>query len=149
MDSKQDFDVLLNRAIEFAQQCLEKYDGFIAFAGATKVNGAGAAIAADPRKQPMAEDSDEEVDDEVVKAMLLDSLRKEASSGELRATFICYDTNVRDENGEETSVIAISLEHKDGRCGQIYLPYCKMDDGHYGYADLISVPAKPQIFVKR
>ena len=77
--------------------------------------------------------------------LLVSGLR--ARRADYRAVAICWDGKIRQVDTEEVSdAVIVFLEHADGEAVNIYLPYQKMADGTYDYADLLGTEAQPRVF---
>ena len=148
MENREDKDQLLNQALEFAQQCLKRYGGFIPFAGAISNDGKGICIAADPREEISVEVGNEKVEHDEVREMLIKGLTRGAQKGEYRATFLCYNASVVDLHGKKMDVVAVNIEHIDGIALTVFLPYCKKLFGGYAFSEVVAQPAEQKIFVK-
>ncbi len=68
-------------------------------------------------------------------------------AGGLQASAICYDGRVTVPGKEKQDAITILLEHANGECVTIYLPYAKKFLRGYQYGDVIGTAAEKKIFI--
>jgi hypothetical protein len=69
-----------------------------------------------------------------------------APKGGLQAVAICYDGRVAVEGEPKKDAITVFLEHSDGDCVTVYLPYRKRKLRGYVYEDVIATAAEPRVF---
>ena len=110
-EAQADLDGLLNAALPFAQQMLDKNGEFYPFGASVALDGKHAMVAAEPGQ------GEHPKSDEVL-ALLLDGIR--AQRQELRAVALAAD--VRVDGGD---AVRVELEHRDGHALAVLLPYKK------------------------
>lgn len=130
---KKDGDELLGFLVPFAQQCLDKYDGFNPFAaGIRTATGEVEAVAVIP---------DEE--NHFIKV-----LREAAEEQKFRATGLCSNVEVEIGPSKETwPAIKIAVDSREGMPVDCYIAY-KKTQGAYSFADLVGSAGTTWIFRK-
>jgi hypothetical protein len=134
-----DLDRLAGWCIPFAQDCLKKRGQFYPFA---------ATIQSDGELGPLAIDdgNDKPAPSEMI-AGLTELIRGMVPAGGFQASAICYDGRVTVSSKEKQDAITILLEHANGECVTIYLPYAKKFLRGYQYGDVIGAAAEKKIFI--
>ena len=133
-----DFDALLDPLLSFAQEQLAKRGGFLPF-GASVTRDGEVALAAGYAGQPQT--SPQEVID-----LLAQGFRKDAAGGRIRATAICVDARVVPPGSKEkTDAVCVQLEHAEGQCIEVYLPYRQGQQGPE-YGDLFVGAGDARVF---
>jgi hypothetical protein len=129
---QKDGDELLGFLVPFAQQCLDKADGFNPFAAGVTAAGKVVAVAAIPEEEEH----------------YIRVLREAAARKKFRATGLC--SNVEVEIGpskEGRPAIKIALDSLEGMPVDCYIAYEKAR-GAYSFADLVGSAGKTWIFRK-
>jgi len=138
-EAKADFNALLEFLMPFAEQMLKKHGEFFPFGAAVTTAGEVTAQA--------AYDGNETPESAEVVAALTQGFQASAKAGEVRATGICYDGRITQENGKKTDAIIMSLEHVSGCATRTYVPYSKGFFGGYRFGALVAGLDDPKIFV--
>lgn len=107
--AQDDLDGLLDAALPFAQQQLERYGEFLPYGVAVGVDGTQRMIAGDP-------DGGEHPASLDVLAVMVDGLRSQRD--ELRAVVLVSDVRLA-----ESDAIRVELEHREGAALAVFLPY--------------------------
>lgn len=134
-----DLDSLWNSLFPFAQQMLAKRGAFYPFGASIKADGQMVMNAADtgsehPEPTQMLE-------------LLIAGFRREAAAGSVRAAGMCLDVRVTPPNSSEKSdAICAQLEHAEGQCVDVFLPYKKGFLGRYKFGDVFATPRESRIF---
>ncbi len=134
-----DLDRLLEYCVPFAQQQLKKRGEFYPFA---------VQILAEGELNPVAIDDGVEtpVPSEMITAFI-DLFRHFAPQSALEAVAICYDGRVTVPGKEKQDAITVFLEHSNGECVTVYIPYIKKILRGYQYEDVIGSKAERRVFV--
>lgn len=133
-----DFDALLNPLLSFAREQLAKRGGFLPF-GASVTSDGEVAMAAGYSGQEQT--TPVEIIDRLVQGF-----RRDASGRRIRATGICVDARVVPPGStEKTDAVCVQLEHAEGQCIEVYLPYRKGPQG-LEYRDLFVGAGDPRVF---
>lgn len=136
---RQDLDSLLGSLLGFAQQTLNRYGEFYPFGAVLTTEGevvlqGGQLIGTDrPPSQAIIN-------------LILDGVRSQANTGEIRAAGICYDVRMTLPDGTATDAIDVSLEHRSGLSVLVSQPYAKRRLRGFEYRELIAQPGEPRIF---
>jgi hypothetical protein len=134
-----DLDTLVNSLFPFAQGMLAKHGAFFPFGASLKSDGevvlaAGDAGETHPESVAFVE-------------LLVDGFRKAASSHAIRAAGVCLDVRVVPPNtSKKMDAICARLEHAEGQCVDVYLPYEKNWLGRLKFGGIFSAPGEARIF---
>lgn len=107
--AQRDLDDLLNIALPFAQQMLDKHGEFFPYATVLEQNGSPKMVAADPGTGEQPDSTD-------VLALLLDGVRADRDG--IRAAALVSDVRLSD-----TDAVRVELEHREGHALSVFLPY--------------------------
>jgi hypothetical protein len=137
--SRPDLDALLNALFPAARELLDKNGAFHPIAASMRQDETISMVAADMgREDPEPP--------EVIEGLLA-ALRQSAASGEIRAAGICLDTHATlPDQGIDTDAICARLEHADGDCVEVYLPYKKGLLGRRKYGDVFATSGERRVF---
>jgi hypothetical protein len=137
--SRADLDELLPVLFEFAQLMLSESGEFFPFAAAMKRVGQIQSIGGyTGDEHPLSQDL---ID------LLVESLRRDAAAGTIRASGICMDVRtIPPGSSEKSDAICARLEHEDGEAIDVFLPYCKTLFGKFKYAAVFATPGNPEVF---
>jgi hypothetical protein len=137
--SRPDLDALLNFLLPAAQEFLSKYGEFHPFAAKVGPDGSVVAFTGHTGEElPEAAD---------LIALLLDGFRQQAGAGQVRAAGICINaTVVRPGQPDKVDAICAQLEHQDGECVDVFLPYTNERPGEYKYGELFASAGEPRVF---
>jgi hypothetical protein len=72
--------------------------------------------------------------------------RNEGLREGLEAVAICYDGRVSVDGQTKKDAITIFLEHNNGECVTVYVPYSKKVFRGYSYEAIIASAAEPRVF---
>jgi hypothetical protein len=136
-----DLDRLLNFCLPFAQDQIVKQGSFHPFA---------ATVQRDGQVTPLAVPTDDEHPEaQATIEEFVRILKEMAMNRRFLAGAVCYDSKVtsKDDPQREKNAIAVALEHENGECMTVYLPYRKKYFGGYRYAAVMSVSAERRLFV--
>jgi hypothetical protein len=114
--AKAECEQLMNAALPFAQQMLERHGEFFPYGQAINSDGKVVSVAAhDEREHPPSED---------VIRQLRQVFSAEAKSGKYKATALIYDVRVQlPTTGMKSDAIAVALDHRDNYSVVVFLPY--------------------------
>ena len=131
--AQDDRDGLLNAALPFATQQLDKSGEFFPYGAALNVAGESRMVAADPNQGDHPEST------AVLQAMI-DGLRRERD--DLRAVALVADVRVSDGDA-----VRVELEHREGHALAVLLPYKRKRFGRgIEYGSLTAGAASSQIW---
>jgi len=137
-----DLDTLLNPLLSFAQQMLAKQETFLPFGASMRSDGEIAMAAGyigEGRSEPV----------EIID-LLVQGFWAEASADAIRAAGICIDMRVVPPGGtEKTDAICAQLEHAEGDCIDVYLPYKKGWLGRLKFGQIFAVSRDSRVFATR
>lgn len=66
-------------------------------------------------------------------------------NGKARAIGVAEHVTITPEGGSSTSAIKVLLEHRDGLCVAVYLPFEKQRLGGYAFGQAFTVAATPEV----
>jgi hypothetical protein len=136
---RDDLEALLDPLLDFAKDMLRKSGEFFPFGAVMTTDGDVRLVGADSgSEQPP---SQELID------LLVQGMRSQAASGDIKAAGICFDGLVRGQDGTATDAVVVSLEHRAGDSVKTYLPYSKGRFTGLNFGDLSAGPGDHQIFV--
>jgi hypothetical protein len=135
---RDDLDTLLDPLLQIAQDMVRKRGEFFPFGNVMKTDGEVALIAgySGSERPP----SQELID------LMVDGMRSQAASGDIRAAGVCYDVRVRSEDGTPTDAIAVALEHRAGDTVLVLMPYSKGRLTGVRFGDLTAAPGEHRVF---
>ena len=137
--ARADLDALMSALMPFAQRMLSKHGEFYPF---------GAAIDRDGQVRLMAgsAETDRPLANQVIDALVA-GFRQAAVAGEVRAVGLCFDARtIPPGSDDKVDSIVLELEHADGDCILVALPYSKGLFGRMKYGDSFAASSKPRIF---
>ena len=136
-----DLDALLSPLLTFAQQMLSKQGTFFPFGASMKSDGQIAMAA--------GHTGDERPDPVAVIELLVNGFQEQAATRVIRAAGVCIDMRVVPPGAsEKTDAICAQLEHSEGQCVDVYLPYKKGWLGRFKFGEIFASPRDGRIFVK-
>ncbi len=134
-----DLDALTNHLLALAKQQISRRGGFFPFAASMTVNG--------EIRLATSYDGDEHLETMALVDFLLKGLRHDAETGKIRAAGICVDTRVASSPGAEKSdAVCAQLEHADGLCVDVFLPYYKGFLGRVEFEPTFATSRESRIF---
>ncbi|WP_174875594.1 hypothetical protein [Vogesella oryzae] len=135
---KTECENLMNAALPFAVQMLQKHGEFFPYGAALKTNGEIASVAGyDGREQPPSND---------IIHMLKEGFVKGATSGEYRATALVYDVRVAlPSTGTKSDAIAVSLNHRDNYSVNVFFPY-QLTNGQLSFGTAFEQEGDADVF---
>ncbi len=137
--ARPELDSLLNWLFPAAQQLLEDQGSIYPIGAVVRKDGDVVAYAADAGKEHP--ETSEIID------LLLKGFREEANAGSVRAVGICLDTFViKPGEIEKRDALCAQLEHEDGECVDVFLPYRKRFLGRYAYDQVFAGPGEARVF---
>ena len=77
--------------------------------------------------------------------LLHEGLRAEVKMGNARAIGVAENVTIKPEGETTTKAIKVLLEHKDGLCVALYLPFKKKLFGGYVFGTPFTVAAAPEV----
>ncbi len=131
-------DELVNYCIPAAQSLLKKNGEFYPFSAAIRSGG---------ELNPTAiYDGNEHPRPSNMIDQLIALFRRPDQQGDIEAIAICYDGRVKLEGQENKDAITIFVEHKNGECVTVYMPYKKGVIRRYVYDAIIATVADRRVF---
>lgn len=141
MPPKEELEQLLNAGLPYAQDMLEEHGEFQPF---------GAVMDPDGEIQMVAGHSDDEVlRADAAIAILMEAFLEGAAENRYKAVALFSNVTIEmgdDGNSEEATAIQGNLEHSDGYCVDVFLPYVSAGDAPVEYRQLVASPREGQIF---
>jgi len=135
-----DLDELLNAVLKMAEVLLAKQGAFLPIGAVMLSNGeirhVGAQIEGEeyPGAQSLME-------------LLVETFRKEAAAGRLRAAAVSYDVlTIPPGKSKKQDAICCSLEHCFGEAVDVFKPYVKTGDGTFQFEEVFAVKRTPSFF---
>ncbi|MEM9789912.1 MAG: hypothetical protein AAF842_05845 [Planctomycetota bacterium] len=125
-------DAVLTEAIDLAQHLLSKNGEFFPFGIRAIESGELIHVHGyTGEEQPPSND---------IIDLLKSAFLKEAGAGEIVAAAICYDVTLRssDTNEPSTDAVCTHLEHVEGECFVVYLPYTNEGDNVFTYGEVFA-----------
>lgn len=113
---KAECENLMNSALPFAEQMLQKHGEFFPYGAALKATGEILSFAGyDGHEQPPSND---------IIRLLKEGFIKGAKSGEYKATALVYDVKiVLPSSSKKSDAISVSLNHRDNYSVTVFFPY--------------------------
>ena len=138
--SRAESQQLMNAALPFAEQMLEKHGEFFPYGLALNTEGKIVSVAGHSEKQqPQASEIIQ-----IIKSGFIEG----AKLGQYRATALVYDVRVAlPSSGNKSDAIAVSLNHKDDYSVIVHLPY-KIEAGKITFGELFAIRGENDIFNK-
>lgn len=140
--AKDDFEQLVNAGLPHAQEMLREHGEFYPF---------GAVLMPDGKINMVAGPAHEEVPPvETVIAFLMEGFRAGAAELDYKAIAIFSNVNVsfgQEPIPEETAAIQAGLEHRDGNCVNVFLPYSG-EGAEALFGELVAAPREGEIFAE-
>jgi hypothetical protein len=135
---KAECENLMNTALPFAEQMLQKHGEFFPYGAALKENGEIASVAGyDGRELPPSND---------IIRLLKEAFVKGAKSGEYRATALVYDVKITLPSSEQKSdAIAVSLNHRENYSVVVYFPY-QLNQGQLTFGEVFAQKGEADVF---
>ena len=141
MSVEDDYNALLNGAIDVATDFLSQHSEFPPFAMAMQDED-GELFHIEPEGE-----EGEELDSETVMAAMAAGLRDDARGGRWRAIALVADVTLEDDGGEAvTAAIHVAMEHRDDDPVSAVLPYA-IDGEQVELDELIAEPGEAVDFV--
>jgi hypothetical protein len=136
-----DLDRLLKYCLPFAQDQILQSGAFVPFAASLQRDGEVSALAVNDGKWQLEAQAMIGEFTAILKDM---AVRRRILGGA-----ICFDSKVgkRDDPTRKQVAIAVSLEHENGECMTVYVPYRKKMLGGYKYEPIIAVASDRKLFV--
>jgi hypothetical protein len=136
-----DLETLLNPLLSSAQQMLAKQGTFLPFGASLRSDGEiamAAGYVGDEHPEPVA-----------IIELIVRGFQEEAAMGTIRAAGVCVDMRVVPPNGtEKTDAICVQLEHAEGDCVDVYLPYKKGWLGRFKFGQIFAGSREARIFAR-
>lgn len=114
MNGRKEVETLLNEGVPYARELLGSHGEFVPFGAVMDGDGEIALVTTE------GEDSDAKLHVE----SLVTSFRSGAGEGRVRATAIFVNVEIQpDGDAESSDAIQVALEHSDGYCADVLIPY--------------------------
>jgi len=127
--SNPHFDSLLSFLLGFAGNILPSQDSVAPFA---------AAVTGDGKIQPMAAYEGERGSTQGLVDLLIEGMRAAVDAGKIVAGGLCTDVRVQPPNGAAlVDAINVHLEHENGECVDVFLPYERHPPTSYATANCL------------
>lgn len=135
---KAECENLMNTALPFAEQMLQKHGEFFPYGAALKENGEIASVAGnDGREVPPSSD---------IIRLLKQGFTKGAKSGEYKATALVYDVKVTlPSSGKKSDAIAVSLNHRENYSVVVFFPY-QLNKGQLTFGEVFAQKGEAEVF---
>lgn len=115
-DPKADCEALLNSALPFAKQMLDRFGEFYPYGATMRVDGQIACV--------VGQDGAEHPPSAEVIKLLKAAFIGGAKRGEIKASALIYDVRVTlPESDKKSDAIAVALNHRDGYSVIVLFPY--------------------------
>jgi hypothetical protein len=138
MVSNPHFDSLLSFLLGFAGKILPSHDSIAPFA---------AAVTNDEKIQPMAAYEGEQGSTQGLVELLIEGMRAAVDDGKIVAGGLCTDVRVKPPDGTAlVDAIKVHLEHENGECVDVFLPYEKASTHEISYGDLFATKVQERMF---
>ncbi len=136
-----ELDHLFHYCVTTAQDLLKKHGGFLPFAAKIEVGGQLRAVAVD--------NGEEHPEPQELLGLCERVLKQFASAGEAQAVALCYDSLASSRRGsdDKQDAIAVALEHSNGECVLVYLPYREVDSTRYTFEEAAAQAGELKFFV--
>ncbi len=136
-----DFDRMLKSLLALGRQRLRRRGPFFPFAGGLRADGSLTPV--------VEETGGADADPIAIIDRMVAGFHKEAVAGNLRATGICVAIRVVPPGGtRKATTLCVQLEHVDGPCVDVHLPYRKRALIGYKFGDTFAVHRIPRVFVE-
>lgn len=140
-EAEADFEALLQPLMAEAKKLLKRRGGFLPFGSALGEDGRVTPLpreTGDPRPRPAD-----------VVGRLVAAFKQQVAAGTLRAAGIAVNIKVVPPGGSrKTDSLCVQLEHRDGTCLEVYLPYTP-GIIFYGFGKKFAVHRVPRVFLAR
>ena len=136
---RRDMDALLDQLLAFARDMLRKQGAVYPFGAVTRSDGRMRLVASSGG----ATDSNDEL-----MTMVVDGMRQQALTGEIRAAGVCYEVHVPTDDGSLADAIAVSLEDDTGENALVFMPYTRGRHSGVKFDEITVSPGEPRIFVR-
>jgi len=138
--SRAESQQLMNAALPFAEQMLERHGEFFPYGLALNTEGKIVSVAGhSEQQQPQPSEIIQ-----IIKSGFIEG----AKSGQYKATALVYDARVTlPSTGNKSDAIAISLNHKYDYSVIVHLPY-KIEAGKVIFGELFAMRGENDIFKK-
>lgn len=135
---KAECENLMNTALPFAEQMLQKHGEFFPYGAALKENGEIASVAGyDGRELPPSSD---------IIRLLKQGFAKGAKSGEYKATALVYDVKVTlPSSGKKSDAIAVSLNHRENYSVVVFFPY-QLNKDQLTFGEVFAQKGEAEVF---
>ncbi len=127
MTPKEEVEQLMSDGVAFATQMLSEHGEFYPFGrtllynGEIQLHSASTGSAFPPSRELLD--------------LLIDGFREGAREHKYKAVALIFDVTVVDpHSGQTTDAVQVGLEHSDGYCADVYLPY-SLDNGAVRYGE--------------
>jgi hypothetical protein len=139
--SNPNFDALLTFLLGFARNILTKQGAFSPFA---------AAVANDGKMRPMAAYEGEHGSTQGHADLLIQAMRVAVDAGKIVAGGLCADVRVKPpDSAALVDAIQVHLEHENGECVDVFLPYEETPTHEFRYGDLFAENTQQCVFWRR
>jgi hypothetical protein len=140
MNGKKDAEMLMNAVLPVAERMLREYGEFYPYGGYMEASGGIVHVGAHD------EDTDHPKSRDLL-YVLRDSLAARARAKQCKATAIVFDVLVDvPETGRRSDAIQICLEHADGYCAEVFIPYEIAATGRIIYGSTFAQQGKHEMF---
>lgn len=135
---KAECENLMNAALPFAEQMLQKRGEFFPYGATLKGNGEIAYTAGyDGREQPPSND---------IISLLKQGFVQGAKQGQYKATALVYDVKVTlQSTGQKSDAIAVSLNHRDNYSVVVLFPY-QLKNGKLTFGEVFAQKGESDVF---
>jgi hypothetical protein len=139
--AKADCEAVMNVALPFAEEMLQKHGEFFPFGATMNAKGEISHVGGyDGREHPPSAD--------IIK-LLKDGFRAGAKNGELKATALVYDVRViLPGSGEKSDAVAVSLNHRANYSVVVLFPY-RIDGGKVVFGETFAQEGEADIFASK
>jgi hypothetical protein len=141
---RRDLDALLDQLLPFAQEMLRKKGDLFPFGAVMKADGKMKLLAGSAGSWS----GDPEQAKELM-GIVVDAMRAQAVTGEVRAVGLCFPTVVATDMGEDTEAVGVSLEHVAGDEAHVFLPFTRGRFKSVKFGELMFGTGERRVFTAR
>lgn len=136
---KDDVAAVADPLFSLSEQLIIKYGNFLPHGLVVHDEGKSAAVGA------IEDNGTGQCTSTQTLPLLHDGLRQQVRSRAARAIGVAENVTITPAGGTQTAAIKVLLEHREGLCVALYLPFKKKFLGGYTFGDVFTVAAQPEV----